>query len=121
MTQFMLVLRDDPSQYANLKPADWQNLLEKYNAWSERLGAEGRLVGGKKLTDGAGKTLRLNAGKLSIKDGPFAESKEVVGGFYILKADSYDHAIELCRDHPAFITKGSVEIREVDFMGQPED
>jgi hypothetical protein len=117
----MLVLRDDPSNYANLTPDQWGGLLAKYEAWSTRIASEGRLLDGKKLTDGAGKVLRMNGGKLSVKDGPFAETKEVVGGFYLLRADSYDHAVKLCNDHPAFATNGTVEIREVDFMGQPEE
>lgn len=120
MPQFVLLLRDDPSQYPNLAPEVWQTLLAKYEAWGTRVASEGRLIDGKKLTDGTGRLLRKNGDKLSVKDGPFAETKEVVGGFYLLKADSYDHAVKLCEDHPAFLTRGSVEIREIDWMGQPE-
>ena len=59
-------------------------------------------------------------GRLVVKDGPFAESKEIVGGFYLIKADDYAHAVKLCEDHPQFVNDGFVEIREVDFMGEPE-
>jgi len=120
MPQYVLLLRDDPSTYKDLSPDVWQSLIAKYDAWATRVGQEGRLIDGKKLTDGAGRLLRSERGKLSVKDGPFAETKDVVGGFYLLRADSYEHAVQLCHDHPAFITQGSVEIREVDFMGQPE-
>ena len=47
-------------------------------------------------------------------------SKEVVGGYYLLKADSYEHAVQLCEGHPN-LQFGSIEIRQVDFMGGPED
>ena len=52
-------------------------------------------------------------------DGPYVETKEVVGGVYLIKADNYDHAVRLCAGHPNF-RFGSIEVRQVDFMGQPE-
>jgi hypothetical protein len=54
------------------------------------------------------------------KDGPFVETKEIVSGFHIIKADSYDHAMKLVADHPVFSYKGLLEIREVDLMGKPD-
>lgn len=121
MAKFMLILRDDPKGYADYSPEQFQRLIEKYRAWSQRLAAEGRVDLGRKLTDEGGRLMRKKDGKLSVKDGPFNETKEVVGGFYIIKADDYDHAVKLCNDHPAFLTGGSVEIRQVDFMGGPEE
>jgi hypothetical protein len=120
MTQYMLVLRDDPASLKNLSPEQWQGLLEKYNAWTGRMAQEGRLVAGHKLTDEGGRTLKLEKGKVVVKDGPFGETKEIVGGYFILKANDYDHVVRLCQDHPQFAINGVVEIREVDFMGAPE-
>lgn len=121
MPQYILLLRDDPSTYLTKSPAEQQALLEKYMAWGEKLGAEGRLLDGKKLVENVGRTLSKPHGRLAAKDGPFGETKEVVGGFYVIRADDLEHAARLCADHPQFLTGGSVEIREVDFMGQPED
>ena len=59
-------------------------------------------------------------GGVTVKDGPYQETKEVVGGVYLIKAESYQHAVELCQGHPNF-RFGTIEIREIDFMGQPED
>lgn len=121
MPQYMLVLRDDPSVMRDFTPEDMQKLLTQFGAWSGRMAEEGRLLGGKKLMDEGGKFLTKPREKVVVKDGPFTETKEIVSGFFILRADSYDHAVKLCADHPAFLIKGSVEIREVDFMGGPED
>ena len=72
-----------------------------------------------KLTDQGGKVMHPQGAKVTVKDGPYVESKEVVGGIYLIKADSYDHAVKLCQGHPNF-RFGSIEVREIDFMGQPE-
>jgi hypothetical protein len=121
MPQYMLVLRDDPSVMRNFSPEEMQKLLEKFNAWSGRMASEGRLLAGKKLMDEGGRILSKNRDRLVVKDGPFAETKEIVSGFFLIRADSYDHAVKLCDDHPMFALRGIVEIREVDFMGKPEE
>lgn len=120
MPHFMLVLRDDPSVFQSYGPADIQQLLQKYEAWAGMVGAQGRLVGGNKLQDEGGRTMRVRGGRVVTKDGPYAETKEIVSGFFIVKADDYDHAVRLCADHPVFSHQGVLEIRAVDFMGQPE-
>ncbi len=121
MAKFMLILRDDPAAYADFSPRQFQELIEKYHEWSMKMEKEGRLDLGRKLTDDGGKVLTKPGGKLAVKDGPFNETKEVVGGFYIITADDLGHAMRLCEDHPQFAIGGSVEIREVDFMGGPEE
>ncbi len=121
MPQYVLLLRDDPKTYADFSPQQFQSLIEKYNGWAGKLAAEGRLLSGKKLQESNGKVMRKpKGGRLVVKDGPFAEAKEIVGGFYLIKADDYAHAVKLCEDHPQFVNDGFVEIREVDFMGEPE-
>ena len=122
MPQFLLALRGDIQQdYSHLGPEDMQRILEAYESWAAKLGQQGLLLSGQKLTDTGGKVMQpTGGGDITIKDGPYVETKEVLGGFYLIKADSYDHAVELCQGHPNF-TFGSIEIREVDFMGGPEE
>lgn len=120
MPKYMLILRTDTSiDYSKFTPADFEKLLGEFTAWGDKLVAAGRLDLGHKLQDQGGMVLQPKAGKIVVKDGPYSESKEVVGGYYIIKADSYQHAAKLCDDHPNF-RFGSIEIREVDFLGQPE-
>jgi hypothetical protein len=120
MPKFMLILRTDVTvDYSKLTPTDFEQILGEYRAWGEKLTKQGRLDLGHKLTDQGGMVLTPKAGKTTVKDGPYVESKEVVGGYYVIKADDYKHAAKLCEGHPNF-RFGSIEIREVDFMGQPE-
>jgi hypothetical protein len=120
MPKYMLVLRDDPAQFRSYSPSDMQALIQKFGAWVGRMAAEGRLVGGNKLMDQGGRTLRKTGDRVVTKDGPFVETKEIVSGFHIITADSYDHAAKLCADHPIFSYSGLLEIREVDMMGKTE-
>ena len=121
MPKFMLILRGDvEADYSKFTPADFEQILGEYQAWGERLAKEGRLELGKKLTDQGGLVMMPKGGKVTLKDGPYVETKEVVGGVYLIKADNYQHAAKLCQGHPNF-RFGSIEIREVDFMGGPEE
>ncbi len=122
MTKFMLILRGDATvDYSQYSPEDMQKVIQDYEAWAGKLAGQGLLQDGKKLTDFAGKVMIPDGkGGVTVKDGPYQETKEVVGGVYLITAESYDHAVELCKDHPNFLF-GSIEIREIDFMGQPEE
>ncbi len=122
MTKYILILRTDITKdFSDLSPQDMQEIIEGYGAWGAMMESEGRLQLGRKLADEGGCVMQPQAsGDVQIKDGPYTETKEVVGGVYLIEADSYEHAAKLCKDHPNF-RFGSIEIRELDFMGQPEE
>ena len=116
----MLILRGDvTADYSQFTPEDFGKILGDYQAWGDRMSSEGRLVFNEKLTDQGGKVMTPKDGGADVKDGPYVESKEVVGGVYVIKAKDYDEAVRCCEGHPNF-RFGSIEVREVDFMGQPE-
>ena len=74
------------------------------------------------LPSSLGARVRRAGGKVSVTDGPFAEAKEVVGGFAILKANSKEEAIELARNFLSFVGDGECELRQLydaDCPGQP--
>ena len=120
MPKYLLILRGDATaDYSQFTPDDFAKILGEYEAWGEKLMKQGRLEAGHKLQDQGGKVLWPKGGKITVKDGPYVETKEVVGGIYLVKADSYDHAAKLCEGHPNF-RFGSIEVREIDTMGQPE-
>lgn len=115
MPNHMLILHDDPTAFpSDISPADMQKIIEEYRAWAGRMAEAGRLHGGEKLTQDGGKHMQLERGKLRVIDGPYAEAKEVVGGYFTIQADSYAHAVELNRDHPHLKYGAKIEIREVD-------
>ena len=121
MPQYLLILRGNvEAEQQEWTPEAMQGVIEKYQTWAVNLAQKGLLKSGQKLSDEGGKVMMPHGGEVTVKDGPYIESKEVVGGYYLIKADSYDHAVTLCHDHPNFLF-GSIEIREIDFMGQPEE
>lgn len=65
------------------------------------------------LPSSLGARVRKSSGKVTVTDGPFAESTEVVGGFAILKADSKEHAVELLKDFLAVVGDGECELRQL--------
>jgi hypothetical protein len=85
-------------------------------AWGNRLREAGVMHAGDKLTDEPGKVLRSNNGHVRITDGPYSETKEVLGGYYIIEASSYEQAIERSRDCPHLEYGGTIEVRQVDMM-----
>jgi hypothetical protein len=108
MPQFVLMLRDNGSFPSNISPEEIQAIIEKYRVWNERVGGSGE-----KLRDDEGRILVRNGGSVTVTDGPYVESKEVVGGFMIIEASSYDDAVRLCQDCP-HLEFGSIEIRQVE-------
>src|SRR5262245_35011092 len=99
MPKYLLLLRGDVTlDYSSFTPDDMQKVLEAYESWAGKMAAQGLLHDGKKLTDQGGCVMIPNRkGGVTLKDGPYAETKEVVGGFYLITAKSYEHAVELCR------------------------
>ena len=82
-------------------------------AASERLRAEGRVVAAEALHPvHTATTLRVRDGALTMTDGPFAETKEQLGGFYLLKCENLDEAIKIAAKIPG-ASKGSIEVRPI--------
>ncbi|HET6881599.1 MAG TPA: YciI family protein [Pirellulales bacterium] len=73
-------------------------------------------MSGEKLIEHGGKRLTRQRGRLNVTDGPYSEAKEVVGGYFIFRAESYDDAVELMRESP-FLDDCRVELRQTDPMG----
>jgi hypothetical protein len=116
MAKYMLLLHDDPSAWASVSPDKMQQIIEKYMAWGAKLRESGILVNSDKLSDDPGRVIRGKNGQLRITDGPFIEGKEVLGGYYTIKAASYDEALQLVKDCPHLEYGGTIEIRRVDEM-----
>jgi hypothetical protein len=116
MAKFMLLLHDNPASFANVSPEQMQKIIEKYMAWGDKLRKAGLMHGSEKLTEEPGKVVRGQDGKLRVTDGPYSETKEVLGGYYIIEAANYDQAIERSRDCPHLEYGGTIEVRQVDTL-----
>ena len=68
---------------------------------------------GQQLRDNEGKVLRRNGKGVVVTDGPYAEAKEILGGFIIVEAANYEEAVRLCQDSPHF-EYGSIEVRQIE-------
>jgi hypothetical protein len=91
-----------------------QAVVQRYVAWSQALRGRGILLDGTKLGNDAGRVMRRQGHETLVSDGPYAESKEVTGGFFILNAADYDEVIQLASDCPHLDYQGSIEVRQID-------
>ena len=93
-------------------PHNSEFVMRKYAEWSQKIGA--KTIIAHKLRDGDGRRLDL-VGE-AVKDGPYTETKESIGGFYIVEAANYDDAVKMARECPTLLYQGGyVEVREVEF------
>ncbi len=112
MPKYMLFLHEDDGQVAGRPQDEMMRVIQEYGAWATKMREEGRFVGGEKLCD-TGKVLRKKAGKIVVTDGPYAESKEIVGGFFTITAKDYAEACEIAKQCPHLKYDGRVEVREI--------
>ncbi|MGA7239651.1 MAG: YciI family protein [Bryobacteraceae bacterium] len=117
MNQYILMLHSDPAVFRteNMSPQRIQEIFGKYKAWRDRMAGEGKLAGGNKLENETGRLMRAEngSGKIHITDGPYAESKEIIAGFFVLKAESYEQAVKLASDCP-HLEFGTIEVRRIE-------
>ena len=113
-----------PDKFAALAPEDVKALVSQCPALDEQMRATGKLLVSASLGDlEHWRTLRPSGGKTRVTDGPYTESKEVVGGLFIIEADSHDEALRIAAMHPA-ATIGeaggwAVELIPLDFYLAP--
>ena len=118
MAKYLLLLRGDGHGLDNLSPDEIQTLIGRYHAWSESLKKSGNYLASDKLRDHHGRVLRRDGSKVVVMDGPYTETKEILGGYFAIEAANYDEAIELASGCPHF-DFGTMEIREVEDMRRP--
>jgi hypothetical protein len=116
MPDFLLLLHRPAGAAPSLPPERIAAITNDYIGWTERMRAEGRVKAGEKLTFDPGRVLRPANGKIVVTDGPFAESKELLGGFYLIAARDYDDACHVAESCPHFKYGGSIEVRQVDVL-----
>ncbi|MEQ9297218.1 MAG: YciI family protein [Cyclobacteriaceae bacterium] len=110
MKEYMYLFRGGDGRELNQSPEQMQAHMQAWGVWMQALGKSGNFVTGLPLQSG-GKVVE-NHGEV-ITDGPFAEGKELVGGYLIVKANDLDHAADLSKQCPIFERGGTVEVREI--------
>jgi len=102
-----------PKTWETMTGSERQASMEEFFTYDEMLRKKGHKIGGEGLQSAAkGVTLRFEGGKVSVTDGPYAETKEQLAGFFIIEAEDLKQATELMSKHPA-VKGGPIEIRPV--------
>ena len=121
MTQYMLLLHQVPNYNLDLPREKMLEMTKRYMSWAESLGAKGKLAGGEKLAAGGVRLVTVKDGKPVASDGPYAELKDVVGGYFVIEAKDDAEADAIARDCPHLWNATNwVELRPVDQMTAAE-
>jgi len=102
-----------PFNWNNMSESERSSSMDEFFAYHESLRKNGHIVGGEGLEDARNAaTLRFQEGKVVVTDGPFAETKEQLAGYFLLEARDLNHAIQLMSRHPV-VRGGALEIRAI--------
>ncbi len=111
--RYMLLIYGSNEGWASLTPEEQKSIYAEYGAFTQELRAAGAMVAGDPLEGvDTATTVRVRKGERLVTDGPFAETKEHLGGYYIVEAPSVDEAIEWAAKIPG-ARHGSIEVRPV--------
>ncbi len=111
--RFLLLVRS-PSDQPDPSPAEMEKIFGLWAEWMKGMKAKGQYLGGDKLADG-GKVVRAKRGA-AVTDGPYAESKEEVGGYFVVVADSLAQATDYAKGCPGLDFGTTVEVRPIEEM-----
>jgi hypothetical protein len=115
--QFMLLIYNDPNLLDALPEGQFDSDMRDCLAHADELRHKGRLLDSQMLeAPAAAKSVRIRKGRLTTVDGPFAEAKEVLGGFNLIEARDIDEAVEIASHFP-WARTGCVEVRPVRDIG----
>jgi hypothetical protein len=116
--QYLLLIYDEEKVWEKHTEAEKQVMYQGYGELIQDMKQKGNYIGGHQLQPVAvATTVRVRNGKKSITDGPFAETKEQLGGYFLVEAKNLDEALDIAARIPS-ATEGSIEVRPVVAMGK---
>ena len=111
--QFLLLVYTDTEMLEALPEGRFDTMMRECLGHADELVGEGTLLGFQQLEAPAtAKSVRIRAGRTSVVDGPFAETKEILGGFNLVEADSMEEAVRIASEFP-WAKVGCIEVRPV--------
>jgi hypothetical protein len=117
--KYLCLIYEDETRWAGLTPGEAEAYIAECMAAQASIQAGGHFLAGEALNlTATATTVRVRNGRLSATDGPFAETKEQLGGFYLVEASDMDEAIRVAAQIPSART-GSIEVRPVVDFGEP--
>ena len=112
--QFIALIYNEPALLDALPPGEADTMMRGCIAHADELRREGRLLESRMLTDAStARSIRVRNGRVTAMDGPFAETKELLGGFNLIEARDMDEAVEIASGFP-WASTGCVEVRAVE-------
>lgn len=112
--RYMCIAYEEQRKLDELSKSEWRALRQETLDYVESLRKQGRLIVTHALQSAtAASTVRVRSGNLSVTDGPFAETKEQIGGFFLIEARNFDEAIEVAAKWPS-ARIGSIEVRPIE-------
>lgn len=114
MSQYMLVLYDNPADYADLGLQELSTLVQHYVDWMDGLKKSGHYVTSFKLGAVEGRLVTTGVSRPVPSDGPYAEAKDVIGGAFVIEARDMSEAEAIARGSPHLKGRNTIEIRLVD-------
>lgn len=112
MAGYILLFYSNHGQLDHLTPEEMQRLAADFGAWANQMRTEGRFVGGNRLRNDV-RSVAASAGRAVVTDGPYAESKEIVGGYFNITAASFDEACAVAAACPSLKYGARVEVRQI--------
>ncbi len=117
--KYLCLIYDDEKKMATMSKADGDAMMGEYFAFTEGVRSSGHYLGGNALQPvHTATTVRVRHGKMSTTDGPFAETKEQLGGYYLIEARDLNEALQVAAKIPSSKT-GSVEVRPIANYNMP--
>ena len=117
--QYLLLIYENEKNWAKQSQADQANVLKEYMSFTEAIVKSGNFKAGDALQPiASATTVRVKDGKAVTTDGPFAETREQLGGYYLVDAKNLDEAIAIAARIPAART-GSIEVRPIMVFDKP--
>ena len=117
--KYLCLIYSDEKQWESMSEADMQAVMGEYFAFTDAIKKSGHYVAGDALKPTTTATsVRVRNGKVSTTDGPFAETKEQLGGYYLIEARDLNDAIQVAAKIPS-ARMGTIEVRPVEVFDQP--
>ena len=111
--KYLCLIYNQEKNLDGLSKAEWHSLKEEYFAFTEGIRSSGHLLDGEGLQSiRQARTVRVRGGKVSATDGPFAETNEQLGGYYLIEARDLNDAIQVASRIPS-ARMGSIEVRPI--------
>jgi hypothetical protein len=117
--RYLCLIYEDEKWWEKATPADMEQGMAEYNTFTENIKKQGNYIGGEALQPTKTATsVRVRNGKVSTTDGPYVETKEQLGGYYLIKAKDLNEAVQVASRIPG-AKQGTVEVRPVMEFDQP--